>query len=239
MAQTMLKPGPGNLRCTLTCWAAGLVVGAGATLAARILATIEWNGAVFIGALAFLVAGGLMSFLFCRPLPTLADVEARRAAKGAGAPVTPAAGASAAPVAAPPVAPEAAAPRDRSASIAAPAAAAPAAAAPVAAAPVVSDPVVSDPVVSEPLAAGSPAPASGAGVAAPALDGADDLTRISGVGPVLSAALNAEGVTRFEQIAAWSPDEAARFDAAVAGGRGRVMRDDWVGQARALASGGH
>ncbi|MEO1040581.1 MAG: hypothetical protein AAFX09_13680 [Pseudomonadota bacterium] len=62
----------------------------------------------------------------------------------------------------------------------------------------------------------------------------DDLSRIKGVGPKLVAALNAAGVTRFSQIAAWSKADVERMDEAV-NGRGRIERDDWVGQAKALA----
>lgn len=65
---------------------------------------------------------------------------------------------------------------------------------------------------------------------------ADDLTAIKGLGPKAAEKLNAEGVTRFDQIAAWTAADIARFDALI-NGRGRIVRDDWVTQAKALAAG--
>lgn len=63
---------------------------------------------------------------------------------------------------------------------------------------------------------------------------ADDLTAIKGLGPKAAEKLNAKGVTRFEQIAAWTQADIERFDALI-NGRGRIARDDWVEQAKALA----
>ena len=63
----------------------------------------------------------------------------------------------------------------------------------------------------------------------------DDLQAIKGVGVKIAEALHENGVTRFEQIAAW--DDAAIDDFASRIGRGaaRIRGDDWVGQARELA----
>jgi NADH-quinone oxidoreductase subunit E len=63
---------------------------------------------------------------------------------------------------------------------------------------------------------------------------ADDLKRISGIGPKLEQVLNGRGVRRFADIVAWTPAEIARLDADL-GFEGRIDRDDWVGQAKALA----
>ncbi|WP_299404104.1 hypothetical protein [uncultured Roseobacter sp.] len=67
--------------------------------------------------------------------------------------------------------------------------------------------------------------------------GADDLKLISGVGPKLEETLNSLGIWHFDQVAglkkkdiAWV-DERLRF-------KGRIERDDWVGQAKTLAKGG-
>jgi len=73
---------------------------------------------------------------------------------------------------------------------------------------------------------------------APREGGADDLKRIRGVGPKLEGELNRIGVYHFDQIAAWSPEEVAWMDNNLVGFRGRVSRDDWVGQAKTLAAGG-
>lgn len=61
----------------------------------------------------------------------------------------------------------------------------------------------------------------------------DDLTRLVGVGPKLAAALAEQGVTRFAQIAAWTADDIARFDAALSL-KGRAIRNAWVAQAAEL-----
>jgi len=66
---------------------------------------------------------------------------------------------------------------------------------------------------------------------------ADDLKLISGVGPVLEARLNGLGITRFDQVARFKKADIARLDAAL-NFRGRVERDEWVKQAKALAKGG-
>ncbi len=69
-------------------------------------------------------------------------------------------------------------------------------------------------------------------------DAADDLKRIKGVGPKLEALLNDLGFFHFDQIAAWTEEEIAWVDDNIADFKGRASRDDWVGQARLLASGG-
>lgn len=66
---------------------------------------------------------------------------------------------------------------------------------------------------------------------------ADDLTRMKGVGPKVVAALAALGVTRYDQIAAWSDEDAALVDAKLGTFKGRIARDHWVEQARLLAAG--
>ncbi len=66
----------------------------------------------------------------------------------------------------------------------------------------------------------------------------DDLGRLKGVGPKLVAALHGLGVSRYDQIAAWSDADIARVDAALPPAfQGRIVRDNWTGQARFLASG--
>ncbi|MCA1403149.1 NADH:ubiquinone oxidoreductase [Ensifer sp. IC3342] len=62
---------------------------------------------------------------------------------------------------------------------------------------------------------------------------ADDLKRISGIGPKLEQVLNARGIRRFADIAAWSDADVARLDKEL-GFDGRILRDDWVRQAKAL-----
>jgi small subunit ribosomal protein S2 len=63
---------------------------------------------------------------------------------------------------------------------------------------------------------------------------ADDLKKITNVGPALERKLNALGVTRYDQIAAFSDEDVEKVDTAL-NYKGRVTRDDWVGQAKELA----
>ncbi len=70
----------------------------------------------------------------------------------------------------------------------------------------------------------------------PRAGGADDLKRITGVGPKLEGLLNDLGFWHFDQIAAWSAQEIAWVDARLTF-KGRIERDDWTAQARALADG--
>jgi len=62
----------------------------------------------------------------------------------------------------------------------------------------------------------------------------DDLKLIVGVGPVLERMLHNLGVTTFRQIARWTEREIAEFDARLPEFPGRIQRDQWVTQARAL-----
>lgn len=66
-------------------------------------------------------------------------------------------------------------------------------------------------------------------------DGADDLTRISGVGPVIVKKLHDMGVTSFAQIAAWTPEDVAAMDEKL-NFKGRIDRDEWLKQAAEFAS---
>ena len=65
----------------------------------------------------------------------------------------------------------------------------------------------------------------------------DDLGAIKGLGPKAAAALKAGGVTSLAQIAAWTEADIERWDQAI-NGRGRIVRDNWVGQAKTLAGEG-
>ena len=65
----------------------------------------------------------------------------------------------------------------------------------------------------------------------------DDLKLISGVGPVLEGRLNALGITKWSQVAAFTPDDIAKVEDSL-NFRGRVSRDNWLAQAEALARGG-
>jgi predicted flap endonuclease-1-like 5' DNA nuclease len=62
----------------------------------------------------------------------------------------------------------------------------------------------------------------------------DDLKLIVGVGPVLERMLHSQGVSSFRQIARWTDRDVAEFDARFPEFPGRIARDQWVTQARAL-----
>jgi predicted flap endonuclease-1-like 5' DNA nuclease len=89
-------------------------------------------------------------------------------------------------------------------------------------------------------AADAPAaqPASAPSPYLPAPDGeADDLGRIKGIGPKLSARLKELGVFHYRQIAEWTPAQLAQVDSELGQFQGRPERDQWQSQARLLASG--
>ena len=83
----------------------------------------------------------------------------------------------------------------------------------------------------------APEPASAAEASEPAeASGADDLKKLSGVGPALEKKLHAAGVTSFAQIAAWTEADIAAFDEKL-NFKGRIEREGWVDQAKTLAEG--
>lgn len=66
---------------------------------------------------------------------------------------------------------------------------------------------------------------------------ADELHLIAGVGPKLEELLHGLGVFHFDQIASWTQNEIDWVDDYLQF-PGRIERDDWVEQAKALAKGG-
>jgi predicted flap endonuclease-1-like 5' DNA nuclease len=76
-----------------------------------------------------------------------------------------------------------------------------------------------------------------AGLSGPRNGVADNLRRIRGIGKGNEELLNSFGIYHFGQIAAWTPSE-ARWVADRLPFPERIERDDWIGQATVLASGG-
>jgi predicted flap endonuclease-1-like 5' DNA nuclease len=73
--------------------------------------------------------------------------------------------------------------------------------------------------------------------ALPSPEGApDDLKKISGIGPGIEKTLHGLGIYHFRQIAQFTPDHVAWVDQRLRF-RGRIEREDWIGQARKLAAG--
>jgi len=64
---------------------------------------------------------------------------------------------------------------------------------------------------------------------------ADDLKKISGVGPALEAKLNGFGVYTFQQIADWTPENITAFDDLLSF-KGRIERDNWLEQAQTFVA---
>jgi predicted flap endonuclease-1-like 5' DNA nuclease len=65
----------------------------------------------------------------------------------------------------------------------------------------------------------------------------DDLKLISGVGPKIEGILNELGIYSYGQIAAWKKAERAWVDGHLKF-HGRIERENWTKQAKALAKGG-
>jgi predicted flap endonuclease-1-like 5' DNA nuclease len=93
------------------------------------------------------------------------------------------------------------------------------------------------------LASPAPLPASLAltvqpsGMPKPRGGQADDLKRVRGIGRQNEGRLHALGIWHFDQIAAWTEKEIAWVEGFLAF-PGRIQREDWVGQAAILATGG-
>ncbi|MEX5633629.1 hypothetical protein [Parafrankia sp. FMc2] len=81
-------------------------------------------------------------------------------------------------------------------------------------------------------------PMSWGGPAEP-LPSSDNLKEIVGVGPVVEARLRVLGITRFRQLAAMGDTDVDRLAKKLDGFGGRIISDDWVGQARDLQARHH
>ena len=114
--------------------------------------------------------------------------------------------------------------------------------------PVAVEEPVAEPVVETPVAPVVAAPALREGESEEAHPGfrpqgfvaasgsADDLKRILGIGPVNERKLNELGIWHFHQIAAWTPENAEWVGSYLAF-KGRIEREDWIGQSKLLAQG--
>jgi len=104
----------------------------------------------------------------------------------------------------------------------------------------------SPPAVADRAAFAVPAAAAAAAEAAPAQAvpirpaapaARDNLQRISGIDADIEALLASHGVTRYSQIAHWSPADVARIEKLL-GSPGRIGRENWIEQAQILSRGG-
>ena len=67
----------------------------------------------------------------------------------------------------------------------------------------------------------------------------DDLTAINGIGPKIEKVLNRLGIKSWEQIATLKVAEVKQVDEALVDFSGRIKRDEWVTQAKAIMRNGH
>ena len=227
----------GKISCTKGCWLVAILAGVLVAILLMVLGGWSFWSGLFAGLVIAGLAGVLLNWIMCKPLPAAGAVSSpqksaaatppkaeadTRSAGADAAPAKPAVAAPAAPAAVKPAAEE----KPKPAAMAKPAATPKAKAKPKAA----------------PVADAAPADA-GAGskpaALAAARDGsADNLKQIKGIGPKLEALLNGMGFYHFDQIANWGADEIAWVDQNLEGFKGRVSRDEWVAQAKVLAEGG-
>lgn len=66
----------------------------------------------------------------------------------------------------------------------------------------------------------------------------DDLKKISGVGPFIEQKLNTIGIYTFEQVSKFSDEDIKNVTDLIEFFPGRILRDDWRGQADVLKNGG-
>ncbi len=64
----------------------------------------------------------------------------------------------------------------------------------------------------------------------------DDLTRIKGIGPFIEKRLNMLGIYTFRQISEFTPETIEHITKAIEFFPKRIVRDNWVGQAKDLCS---
>ena len=69
------------------------------------------------------------------------------------------------------------------------------------------------------------------------LSDVDDLKRIRGIGVLIEKKLNSLGITNYEQVANWTGADIERISR-ILDFKGRIERENWIEQARILATGG-
>ncbi|MFK7879163.1 hypothetical protein [Roseobacter sp.] len=218
----------GLIGMALGSWLVAAAVGTLAAVLLWVLGSWGFMQGAFMGFVVTVVVGLLISWVMTRPLPMPGEISARapQPAAPAPAPAKPAAPATAA-------APEATKPATAPKPIAKSSSPAPAASPVTAEKPKPAEKKAAPKKASPKASDARPTTLSDAAREG----GADDLKLISGVGPKLEETLNSLGIWHFDQVAglkqkdiAWV-DERLRF-------KGRIERDDWVGQAKILAEGG-
>ncbi len=127
-----------------------------------------------------------------------------------------------------------------------PVASSPAAAKPAATKPVASKPAVAKPATpkaTSPKPTKSPIPAAAAdadgkpiGLSGPRNGKKDDLKLIKGIGVKIEGTLNGLGIYHFDQVGGWSSKTVEWINGFISF-KGRIQREKWISQAKALAEG--
>jgi len=86
-------------------------------------------------------------------------------------------------------------------------------------------------------AAANPAAAAVSPPTPPTSSGRDTLQRIGGISAEIEKTLNAQGISRYSQIAGWMDGDREKIEQLL-GISGRIGRENWVEQAQVLARGG-
>lgn len=76
-------------------------------------------------------------------------------------------------------------------------------------------------------------------IGTPGSDHRDDLTAINGIGPKIEKVLNKLGIKSWEQLATLRASEVTLVDETLVDFPGRIKRDEWVSQAKAIMRNGH
>lgn len=100
----------------------------------------------------------------------------------------------------------------------------------------IDDAIAPEAPASMPDSAPASAVTTGASAETSTAQSGDNLRLMKGLGPKLATLLNGMGITRFDQIAAWTDADIARIDPQLGSFQGRIVRDNWVDQARYLAA---
>ncbi len=252
-----------SLSCQMGCWITAAGAGLLAAVIMMVVGDISVVGSIFLGLVLAVVLGVVLNWLLCKPLPTLAEVQepagpsvAGSSGSGAGS----AGDSDEAPAEVPPIGSAASIDERAEAATEMPSEVAPIGAGAAAEERASSAGEGGPAPIGAAAAADTAVSATGAdagedydkdgvvegsdeGARPPTLDApmggkADNLKEIKGVGPKLEKMLNGMGIYHFDQVASWGDQELAWVDANIAGFKGRASRDDWVGQAKILASGG-
>ena len=232
----MTKPQK-NTSCQQGCWALALGIALVIVIGISIFGEITITGAIFLGIVAFLFSGAMLSWLLCGPLPSLGgsvedggEKEAKglalKAATAQAAETTSASVGSGLKPSTPLPGEAELASRKGTWRFSGPDTAAGSEMA------TAMRKKAAKSAASEDLIGTAPMTLDG-----PRRGGADDLKQIKGIGPKLEKLCHSLGFFHFDQIANWTDDEVAWVDANLEGFKDRASRNQWVTQAKELLEG--